>query len=493
MLLYIFTLFYDYSIFVLSLLLYFSFGWVFFIRKLFVTDTDGSRNTNASNIRINPIPTPTSHHGITHLLFSITLSLSCTLFQLIIFEILDILDPGSRWTQWKFTLWSMLIILVFVIPFYQIYTMVRHQLPMMPHFHTAVFCLIIWLLYLFLFWKIGNPFPILSKEHGIFSLEPGMSRIGVIGVTVMAVLSGFGAVNSPYTCLFYFLRPISAEEIAILESNYLKTMDSLLEKKKKLNQLNTSDSDTSWATTRLNFRRIQGFISRTIQPIVPSKSYSSIKQLNMEIDSLEDLAQQILSELDDLYYEKERAEFAKTWKGQYFNFLGYLFSVYCVYKIFITTINILLDRVGKKDPVTIAFEWFAHYYGMDPDLQYWTQYASFAFVGIVIIASIRGLLIYLMKIFRVFGSHNQSKILILFLAQLMGMYFVSCVLMLRTNMPPEYRLIITGILEGMHFDFYSRWFDVIFLVSAIVSFLFLWYVAHRKRIPIISSDQYISP
>lgn len=354
--------------------------------------------------------------------------------------------------------------------------------------HSVIVSLVIWGIYLFVFWKIGNPFPILSKEHGMFALEPGMSRIGVIGVTVMAILSGFGAVNSPYTYLFYFLRPVSDDEIQQSQRHYLKVIDLINSKKRKLSLQKQIDySPLSISDDSQSF--FSGLVNRIVKPVRETTRRFTVDTNSLENDIavLEEISQELLRELDDMYYEKDRYNFSKTWQGKYFNALGYLFSVYCVYKIFMTSINIALDRVGKKDPVTYILEILVHYCGLDVNLQFWSQYASFLFVGIIIVASIRGLLIYMMKIFRIVAvkdsSINQTSWVILILAQIMGMYFVSCVLMLRTCLPPSYRQIITAILEGIHFDFYSRWFDVIFLVSAISSVAFLYIVANKKKYP----------
>lgn len=97
-------------------------------------------------------------------------------------------------------------------------------------FRLVLFLTLIgWCFYLYMFWKLGNPFPI-SNRHEFFSIEQCISRVGIIGVTAMAILSGFGgminntqktqpnlilsilAVNCPYTYMTYFIKVKNSKE-----------------------------------------------------------------------------------------------------------------------------------------------------------------------------------------------------------------------------------------------------------------------------------------
>lgn len=196
-----------------SELLYFCCGWIFFMRKLF-------KNYEVRHIAVQ-------------LVFAITFSLSCMMFELVIFEILGYLLPSSRLFHWKLLIYCMLLVLIFLIPLYIGYLLVQNVRWIPRGFHRLL-TFLSWFCFFYVFWKIRNPFPILSPKHGIFSIEQGISRVGVIGVTLMAVLSGFGAVNCPYTYMSYFMRHVTDTDIANVEKRLLQTMELIIAKKKRI-------------------------------------------------------------------------------------------------------------------------------------------------------------------------------------------------------------------------------------------------------------------
>ncbi|VDP89778.1 unnamed protein product [Echinostoma caproni] len=237
------------------------------------------------------------------------------------------------------------------------------------------------------------------------------------------------------------------------------------------------------------FNKCAKRIEVKLYPSTLPSSASSFFLNDSEITSLEELSRQLFLELHDLRNAQERIEFSRTLKGKYFNFLGYFFCGYCVWKIFVSTVNILFNRIGRQDPITRGISIAVHYLGFEFNVKFWSRQISFWLVGIIVITSIRGLLITLTKFFHAIASTKSSNVIVLLLAHIMGTYFVSSVLLLRMNMTAEYRSILTQVLGDLQFHFYQRWFDVIFLVSAVCSIGFL-YMAH-KRVTEMKAD-YIS-
>lgn len=125
---------------------------------------------------------------------------------------------------------------------------------------------------------------------------------------------------------------------------------------------------------------------------------TDIGQLRLEISGLEDLARHLFLELHEMKEMQERQRWSKTLQGKWFNFLGLFFSIYCIWKIFISTINIVFDRVGKKDVVTRGIEIAVTWCGIQFDIAFWSQHISFILVGCIVVTSIRGLLITLTKV-----------------------------------------------------------------------------------------------
>lgn len=194
-------------------ILFFCGGLVFFVKQLF-------KNYEIKHISIQ-------------LIFSFTFALSLTLFELIIFEIAGVLESSSRFFHWRLVLVAILVMVVAVIPYHIAHSLISN-IRIVPTRYSNALTMILWLGYLYCFWRIGDPFPLLSVNRGIFTIEQGVSRIGVVGVTVMAILSGFGAVNFPFTNMNYFIHPVTQNDVLMTERRLLQTTDMILAKKKRM-------------------------------------------------------------------------------------------------------------------------------------------------------------------------------------------------------------------------------------------------------------------
>lgn len=383
-------------------------------------------------------------------LFSLSLVFSFSIFEMVLFEVMDVLQPTSRQWVWRIDLIAMTYLLVLVLPLSICFTMAREY--GVPRKQAVVTSLALLLVYLYAFWRLGavldepdamrpTATAILLAPTAFFSIRNFVSRVSLLGVMVMAILSGFGAVNCPYEYLSVFWRRIGEDEIAFLEKRLLHNMEILLAKKKRrafeqravARRRIAGDAQSTSARSLLN---PLGWFRRN------AKEGSYIKDLDAEIETLESLSRELFLEIHDMRDAQDRSKRAQTLRGRVFNLFGYVLSVFCVYKMIMSTINVVFRRNREKDPITDAIEKLLYVW---PSVSLWinlrfiSEVASLALVGILVFTQTRGFLLTLVKIFRAWSSIVSSNSAVLWLAHLMGMYFVSSFVLMRMNLHPVHR------------------------------------------------------
>lgn len=360
----------DLIVIVASQVIFLLFGWMFFSQHLF-------RDYEVQ-------------HNIIQILFAATLSPSCSMFELIIFEILGVLNSSTRYFYWMLTIYFMLIMLIFILPFCISYFIVRNSRLRRNFMSIKIGSIALYIIFMIVFVKIGDQFPITSANYGALSIEQGLSRVGVIGVSLIGVLSGFGAVNYPYTSMTCFMRTVNRSDILQLERKLMSNYGIIIDKKKRIANKEVESRN----------QRSSGWnVGSYTLGLLTSSDSESLSELKSRCAKHEEFTRQLFLELVELRQMQQRIIWSKTLRGQYFNFLGYLFSGYCVMKILTCTHNLILDRVVKVDIVTRGLQILITYVGLEiDDIRLWSQHLSFALVGIIVVTSIRGLLITLTKV-----------------------------------------------------------------------------------------------
>lgn len=168
--------------------------------------------------------------SIIKLVYFASFCTSLTLLELLGCEILDFFPRSLRWFFWELCLIILLFLLVVIVPFLQLeilfFKRSKSQSPL-PKFLIIIFGFYCWC-----FYKIGSIFPIIDQSvpTSILSVQQGISRIGILGITLLALISGYGSVAGPAN--FIFVKKVSLEHLESTERNY-KHAERLLEEKKE--------------------------------------------------------------------------------------------------------------------------------------------------------------------------------------------------------------------------------------------------------------------
>lgn len=162
-------------------------------------------------------------------LFALTFALSFDMLLLLIYEIAGVLEVKTRWLTWRITLVADVTLLVLVLPsaFFYVLCTDSGLLSFRAARLVTVMCLIG---FLWAFWQAGRLFPIMrgGVAHDLLSLEGLVGRLGVIGVSTSAILSGYGAISTPYNYLSVFLQDVSDGDIRMARANVRACMSQVL-------------------------------------------------------------------------------------------------------------------------------------------------------------------------------------------------------------------------------------------------------------------------
>ncbi|GKT95712.1 G protein-coupled receptor [Colletotrichum tofieldiae] len=416
--------------------------------------------------------------------FSITIALSAVLGELILSEISDLVSRRAREAGLRFTVPTLLVLLVGIIPFLEIQSVIsgfgwkfqrnsKGKIPLTGVFWVAV-CLL-------------EPGSLVGLDKtttaGGGILRACLERIGVIGISLMAMLSGFAAVSSPWHTLGAVSerrkRPVTEADISRKEAGLDATNEMLLTKRHRLQALERKASEAQSASSSSG-----GFMGKMLGAVRGmGGDEAEMRALRLEIAGLETMEANLNSSLGMMRSRQAADARAATPLGKLLAVPHYIFSLYCLYRILATTLAMLRrtyypsSSFSSSDPINRFLGLLARHWDPKLDQIAWARQISFLLSGVILAASANSVL----QTFHLFSKwmpgllYQAQANLALLIGQIAAVYIISAALLLRSNLPREMGSAVGDALEGaLEPRFVDWWFEGWFLMSCAVTGLGVW-------------------
>lgn len=478
-------------------------------RKVYPLLSAPATSTTQGSSKTPALPAPATYNQtssagsltrrIAALTFSSTIALSAVLTELLLCEISNSFNPTARSVALQVTVVSLLGLLVVAIPLVGIHTVVTGSSYAVRRRDAGtsgkktqrwewLVEAIGYAIFLGGFWALGALLPSHSsttteaatsemKEKGLNLLQACLDRLGITGVTLMALLSGFASVSAIWQVFGPKTLPVAESDISRKQAGLDATVDMIAEKRTRLHTLQRRMTEKEGAVSTNT-----GFWSRAsnLLPLNKSGDTAEKQTLEMEVTGLETMASSLESTLSVLRARRADQLKAQTPFGRLQLSFNFAFACYCVYRIIAVCLSIF-RRVafsgrksqGSTDPVTYTIALFARHVYPSLDQASWAQQISFLLSGIILLASFNAVT----QTFYLFARLMPGHVLhatrtnfALLISQVSGMYVISSALMLRGMMPERVGGVIDGALGGgMEAGWTGRWFEGWFAVAVVVT------------------------
>jgi hypothetical protein len=241
------------------------------------------------------------------------------------------------------------------------------------------------------------------------------------------------------------------------------------------------------------------FVFPTSENRQTQKLVNEISIVQKEVSRLERLSDELVLEIVSMKESLEKIALSVTYwgmmlrvSGQYLTLMGLFRFVFGMWRIgWYITAGRYFTVSQQSDNVSSFLEFVVLYLHLNIDLEPWSPILGFVYIACMTLLHIRAFFISTEQFAKLGVLSTSTEIYSLVLAYMAGAYSVAGVMFLRSQLPRYRRKAVTAALgENLVLDFYFWLFDVLFILSTLLSccYFFIDYRRKKRLNTVISSN-----